>query len=121
VVALRNADVPVSPPGAAPPEVVAGVCHGPAGLVDVILSDQSYLVAGKSVSSFTDDEERAVGLADVVPFLLQTELRERGAVHSGAPNFQAHVVADGRLVTGQNPASAAGVAEKVVEVLAKGA
>jgi putative intracellular protease/amidase len=110
VVALRNADVPVSPPGAAPPEVVAGVCHGPAGLV-----------AGKSVSSFTDDEERAVGLADVVPFLLQTELRERGAVHSGAPNFQAHVVADGRLVTGQNPASAAGVAEKVVEVLAKGA
>ncbi len=101
--------------------VVAGVCHGPAGLVNVVLSDQSYLVAGKSVSAFTDEEERAVGLADVVPFLLQTKLEERGATHSGAPNFHAHVVVDGRLVTGQNPASATGVAEKVVEVLAKGA
>jgi putative intracellular protease/amidase len=101
--------------------VVAGVCHGPAGLVDVVLSDRSYLVAGKTVSAFTNDEERAVGLADVVPFLLQTKLEERGAVHSGAPTFQKHVVVDGRLVTGQNPASATGVAEKVVEVLAAGA
>ncbi len=98
--------------------VVAAVCHGPAALVNVTLSDGTPLVDGRRVSSFTDDEEAAVGLADVVPFLLQTRLEERGAKHSGAPNFTAHVVRDGRLVTGQNPASATGVAEAVLEALA---
>jgi putative intracellular protease/amidase len=97
--------------------VVAAVCHGPAGLLDVTLTDGTYLVAGRNVSAFTNQEEAAVGLVDVVPFLLQTALEERGARHSGAPDFQAHVVADGRLVTGQNPASAAGVAETVVGIL----
>ncbi len=98
--------------------VVSAVCHGPAALVDLTLSDGTPLVDGRRVSSFTDDEEAAVGLADVVPFLLQTRLEERGAKHSGAPNFAAHVVRDGRLVTGQNPASATGVAEAVLEALA---
>lgn len=97
--------------------VVAAVCHGPAGLVNVTLSDGTHLVEGKRVSAFTNEEEAAVGLTDVVPFLLQTRLEERGAKHSGAPNFAAHVVRDGRLVTGQNPASAAGVAEAVLEAL----
>lgn len=97
--------------------VVGAVCHGPAGLVDVRLSDGSYLVAGRRVSAFTNAEERAVGLDGVVPFPLQTRLEERGATHSGAPDFTAHVVADGRLVTGQNPASAAGVAERIIEVV----
>ena len=99
--------------------VVSAVCHGPAGLVNLTLSDGTPLVEGKRVSSFTNDEETAVGLTDVVPFLLQTRLEERGAKHSGGANFGAYVVRDGRLVTGQNPASAAGVAEAVLEALAE--
>jgi putative intracellular protease/amidase len=98
--------------------VVGAVCHGPAGLVNIKLSDDSYLVAGRELSAFTDAEEDAVGLSDVVPFLLASKLQERGAVHKPAPNFVAQVVADGRLITGQNPASATGVAEGVVSVLA---
>jgi putative intracellular protease/amidase len=97
--------------------VAAAVCHGPAGLVNITLSDGSYLVAGKEVAAFTNDEEAAVGLTDVVPFLLQTTLEERGGKHTGAANFQPYVVVDGRLVTGQNPASATGVAERVISVL----
>lgn len=98
---------------------VAAVCHGPAGLVNLTLSDGSYLIDGRTVTAFTDSEEDAVGMADVVPFLLQSTLEARGATHTGAPNFEPHVVIDGRLVTGQNPASARGVAEAVVAVLAE--
>lgn len=96
---------------------VAAVCHGPAGLVNITLSDGQYLVDGKEISAFTNDEEAAVGLTEEVPFLLQTQLEQRGAKHSGAPNFQPWVVRDGRLVTGQNPASATGVAEQVIAIL----
>jgi putative intracellular protease/amidase len=98
--------------------VVAAVCHGPAGLVNLKLSDGTYLVDGKNVAAFTDQEEAAVGLTGVVPFLLQSTLQERGAKHSAAPDFEPHVVVDGRLATGQNPASATGVAEAVVGLLA---
>ncbi|MFE3194737.1 type 1 glutamine amidotransferase domain-containing protein [Nocardia sp. NPDC059240] len=98
--------------------VVAAVCHGPAGLVNIRLRDGSYLVADKQVSSFTNDEEAAVGLTEVVPFLLQDKLVERGGRHTGAPNFAEHAVADRRLVTGQNPASAKRVAELALEELA---
>ncbi|MBB5801877.1 putative intracellular protease/amidase [Saccharothrix ecbatanensis] len=98
--------------------VVSAVCHGPAGLVNVTLSDGVPLVAGKRVAAFTNAEEAAVGLDRVVPFLLQSRLEERGAVHVPADNFAANVVVDERLVTGQNPASATGVAEAVVRELA---
>ncbi|WP_049399672.1 MULTISPECIES: type 1 glutamine amidotransferase domain-containing protein [Stenotrophomonas] len=97
--------------------VVAAVCHGPAGLVNLTLSDGRHLVAGKDVSAFTNDEERAVGLYDTVPFLLADVLQERGARHVPAPNFQAQVVVSKRLVTGQNPASATGVAEAMLPLL----
>jgi putative intracellular protease/amidase len=97
--------------------VVAAVCHGPAGLVNIVLSDGRYLVDGKEVAAFTNDEEAAVGLTEDVPFLLQTRLEQRGAKHSGAPNFQPWVVLDGRLVTGQNPASATDVAAQVLTIL----
>lgn len=97
--------------------VVGAVCHGPAGLVNIRLSDGSYLVAGKTVSSFTNEEEAAVGLSDTVPFLLESALVERGATHTKAPNFQTHVVVSDRLVTGQNPASATGVGEGMVKLL----
>jgi putative intracellular protease/amidase len=97
--------------------VVAAVCHGPAGLVNITLSDGRYLVDGKEVTGFTNDEETAVGLAEDVPFLLQALLEQRGAKHTGAPNFQPWVVRDGRLITGQNPASATGVAQQVLTAL----
>lgn len=97
--------------------VVAAVCHGPAGLVNITLSDGRYLVADREVAGFTNEEEAAVGLTEDVPFLLQTRLEQRGAKHTGASNFQPWVVRDGRLVTGQNPASATGVAEQVITAL----
>jgi putative intracellular protease/amidase len=96
---------------------VGAVCHGPAALVNVKLSDGTYLVAGKEVAAFTNSEEEAVGLTQAVPFLLETQLKERGATHIAAPDFEKKVVASGRLVTGQNPASATGVAEKMLEIL----
>jgi putative intracellular protease/amidase len=97
--------------------VVGAVCHGPAGLVNVKLSDGAYLVAGKSINSFTNEEETAVKLTDVMPFLLESKLIARGATFSKTNNFQKHVVVSERLVTGQNPASAMGVAEQMVSLL----
>lgn len=97
--------------------VVAAVCHGPTALVNVKLSDGKYLVAGKNVAAFTDDEERAVKLDTVVPFLLATTLTQRGAIHHPAPDWTAKVVVDGRLVTGQNPQSAHGVGEAVRDLV----
>ena len=97
--------------------IVAAVCHGPAALVNTTLSDGSRLIDGKEVAAFTDEEETAVGLAEVVPFLLQSRLESNGAKHSGADRFQPWIVADGHLVTGQNPASAVGVATAVVASL----
>ncbi|MBV9314833.1 MAG: type 1 glutamine amidotransferase domain-containing protein [Pseudonocardia sp.] len=97
--------------------VVAAVCHGPAALVGVKLSDGRALVEGKEVSAFTNAEEAAAGLTDVVPFLLQDRLEQLGAKHTGAPNFEPHVMVDNRLVTGQNPASATGVAQAVLAEL----
>ncbi len=97
--------------------VVAAVCHGPAGLVPIRLSNGKPLVEGHRVTSFTNEEEQAVNLTGVVPFLLESKLTELGATFVGAPTFSAHVVTSGRLVTGQNPASAKGIAEAVVQVL----
>ncbi|MEV4130053.1 type 1 glutamine amidotransferase domain-containing protein [Nocardia sp. NPDC049707] len=99
--------------------VVGAVCHGPAALVGATLSDGSYLVAGKKVAAFTNDEESAVGLSSVVPFLLADRLTAQGATHIPADNFTAQVVVADRLVTGQNPASARGVAEAMVAALAR--
>jgi putative intracellular protease/amidase len=97
--------------------IVSAVCHGPAALVNATLSDGSHLVAGKKVAAFTDEEEAEVNYTDVVPFLLATTLKQRGALHQPAPNWTANVVVDGRLITGQNPASAHGVGEAVVKQL----
>ena len=94
--------------------VVSAVCHGPSALVNIKLSSGRYLVASKDVAAFTDDEERAVQLTDVVPFLLASKLVERGARHIPAPNFAANVVVSERLITGQNPASARGVGQALV-------
>lgn len=98
---------------------VGAVCHGPSALVNVTLSDGSYLVAGKRVSAFTDSEERAVQLDSVVPFLLASELTSRGAKHEPAPDWNRQVIVDGNLVTGQNPQSASGVGEALRDLLLK--
>ncbi|MBL4285369.1 type 1 glutamine amidotransferase domain-containing protein [Vibrio fluvialis] len=98
-------------------QVVAAVCHGPAALVNVTLSDGSYLVAGKKVAAFTDSEKHAVGMVDAVPFLLETTLKERGALHQAAEEWTNNVVVDGSLITGQNPQSAAGVGEAIRDAL----
>ena len=98
--------------------VVAAVCHGPAALVDVRLASGTFLIAGKDVGGFTNEEERAVGLERVVPFLLEDRLVSRGARFVGAPKWQSQVVVSERLVTGQNPSSAKATAEAVVASLA---
>lgn len=97
--------------------VVAAVCHGPAALVNVRLRDGAFLVAGKALTAFTNDEERTMQTDRVVPFLLEDRLIERGARFEPGPRWQRRVVVSERLVTGQNPASAAGVAERMLPLL----
>lgn len=97
--------------------VASAVCHGPAGLVNIKLSDGTYLAAGKKVNSFTNAEEIAVKLENVVPFMLEDALVERGAIFEHSGLWEAHVVSDQRLITGQNPASATGVGEAVLKEL----
>lgn len=99
--------------------VVAAVCHGPAALVDVRLSSGEFLVAGKRVTGFSNDEEEAAELTRVVPFLLESMLVERGGRYEKADGlWREHVATDGLLVTGQNPASAGGVGREVARLLA---
>lgn len=97
--------------------LVAGVCHGPSGLVNVQLSNGDYLVKGKKITAFTDEEEELAGKTKVVPFLLESTLKERGAVFSEAAPWQEHVVVDGRVLTGQNPASAHPLALQLLKLL----
>ena len=97
--------------------VVAAVCHGPAALVNAKLSNGKWLVDGKRVAAFTNAEEEAVGLTSVMPFLLETKLEQLGATVATAPNFETNVVVDGRLVTGQNPASATKLGEEVLRLV----
>lgn len=97
--------------------VVAAVCHGPAALVGLTLSDGSYLVDGKRVAAFTKAEEIAAGTIDVIPFVLSDRLIAQGAQHVPADDWAENAVRDGRLVTGQNPASARRTAQEVLVAL----
>ena len=98
--------------------VVAAVCHGPAGLIGAVDSDGKPVVAGRRVSAFTNAEEEAVGLTRAVPFLLQSKLESLGAKMETGPKFEPFAIADGRLVTGQNPASARRTADLTLEAIA---
>ncbi|GAA4705786.1 type 1 glutamine amidotransferase domain-containing protein [Brevibacillus fulvus] len=98
-------------------KVISAVCHGPAGLVNVTYKDGTPLVKDKTVTSFTDDEEREMKLDMHMPFLLESKLRERGARFVSGKNWSDFSVRDGLLVTGQNPMSSRSTAEKVVEAL----
>lgn len=99
--------------------IVSAVCHGPAGLVNVKLSNGKYLVDGKKINAFTNEEEREVKLDKIVPFLLQDKLKARGAKFEKSGVWEAHVVVDQRVVTGQNPQSATGVGEAVLAEISK--
>ena len=98
-------------------KVVSAVCHGPAGLLGAKDADGRPIVSGRRVSSFTDAEETAVGLQNVVPFLLESRLRKSGAKFEKGPNFGPYAVRDGNLVTGQNPASSEKVARLVLDIV----
>ncbi|WP_213278260.1 type 1 glutamine amidotransferase domain-containing protein [Chryseobacterium indologenes] len=99
--------------------IVAGVCHGPAGLVNIKLNNGKYLVDGKKINAFTNEEEAEVKLTDVVPFLLENKLKERGAQFEKSGLWQNHVVTDQRVITGQNPQSAKSVGEAILKELNK--
>jgi len=99
---------------------VAAVCHAPAVLTEVRDRCGGYLVAGKRVSGFTNSEEHAVGLAGIVPFLLEDRLKQRGGLFRRADDWAAHVEVDGLLVTGQNPASSAPAANALMDLVKRG-
>ena len=98
---------------------VSAVCHGSAVFRHTRGPDGSPLVRGKKVAGFTNTEEAAVGLTDVVPYLVEDMLKRNGGIYSKADNFQCHAVTDGNLVTGQNPASSKKVAAEVVRLLSR--
>jgi len=98
-------------------KVLGAVCHGPAGLVNVKDVDGRPLVAGRHVAAFTNTEEEAAGLTRTVPFLLETRLRELGAVHERGPDFAPFARRDGRLITGQNPASSEAAARLTLDAV----
>jgi len=98
-------------------KVIAAVCHGPAALVNIRLSNGKLLLANHRVAGFTNSEERAVGLAPVVPFALETYLRQRSRKYENGPDWQPFAIRDERLVTGQNPASSVLVARETLSAL----
>ncbi len=98
---------------------VGAVCHAPGVFKNVKFDNGDAFVKGKNVTGFSNTEEAAVNLTDVVPFLVESELKSQGANYSKTSDWGVHVVEDGLLITGQNPASSEGVAEKMIALLKK--
>lgn len=96
---------------------VAAVCHAPAALKNVKNADGTPLVKGKTVTGFSNSEEDAVGLSDIVPFLLEDTLKEQGGEYSRGDDWAVHVIEDGLLITGQNPASSEEAAKRLLAKL----
>jgi putative intracellular protease/amidase len=95
------------------------VCHSSGALRHVMTPDGKLLVEGKTVTGFTNGEEEEVGLTKVVPFLVEDELMSLGATFSKVKNWGVHTVADGQLITGQNPASSGPAAKLLIDTLNK--
>ena len=98
--------------------ILGAVCHGPAGLLPIILSSGVPLLATKSVTAFTREEEIDFGTINDIPFLLEESLARNAARYSKVKPWEEFVIEDGRVITGQNPASAKGVAEAIIKNLA---
>jgi len=96
---------------------VALVCHAPGVLREVKDAEGRSIVEGKTVTGFTNTEENGIGLTDIVPFLVEDMLKEKGGKYSKAEDWQVHVQRDGLLITGQNPASSAATAEALLKLL----
>ena len=96
---------------------IGAVCHAPAAIVNVRGKDGEYLVKSKHVTGFTNAEEEVVGLSNVVPFLLEDRLKERGGLYSKGADWAPYVQVDGKLVTGQNPASSRPAAQELLKLL----
>jgi len=96
---------------------IGAVCHAPAAIVNVRGKDGEYLVKSKHVTGFTNTEEEVVGLSNVVPFLLEDRLKERGGLYSKGADWAPYVQVDGKLVTGQNPASSRPAAQELLKLL----
>ena len=97
---------------------IAAVCHAPAIFRHTTGTDGKPLVSGRNVTGFTNTEETAAGLTDVVPFLVEDMLVANGGIYSKGADWASHVVVDGRLITGQNPASSKEAALALVALLA---
>jgi putative intracellular protease/amidase len=96
---------------------IAAVCHAPSVLLNVKDADSDYLIKGKKVTGFTNSEEAVVGLTEVVPFLLENELKNKGGIYSKKEDWAPYVVVDGMLITGQNPASSEPAAKELLSKL----
>ena len=96
---------------------IAFVCHAPAALKNVKAKDGNALVKGKKVTGFTNSEEEAVQLTDVVPFLVEDMLKENGGIYSKEADWNEYAVTDGNLITGQNPQSSGAVATRLYDML----
>lgn len=97
--------------------VISSVCHGAAGLLSIKNDDGTPFIQGRTVTGFSNAEEQANGTMDAVPYATEDALKQAGAHYTEGAIFTEHVVVDGRLITGQNPQSAAGVGRAVVEQL----
>ena len=99
---------------------VSAVCHAPGVFRDVKQADGTPLVKDKRVTGFSNSEEDAVGLTDIVPFLVEDELKKNGGDYSKAADWHPYAVTDGKLITGQNPASSTAVAKALLKMLGGG-
>lgn len=98
-------------------KVISAVCHGVVALIDAKQTDGTALVSGQQVSCFSNSEEAAVQLTNIVPFLLEDKLSDCGATVKNGSDFEANVIVDKKLVTGQNPASSGPCAVQVLKTL----
>ena len=96
---------------------VAAVCHAPAVLLNVKDNAGNLLIEGKNVTGFTNSEEEAVKLTEIVPFLLENELKNKGGIYSKKDDWASYIVRDGMLITGQNPASSEAAAIELIKIL----
>lgn len=101
--------------------IISSVCHGALGLLGIQADDGNNLIAGKQVTGFSNEEEKLAGLDEYVPYLTETELSKHGARYYATEAFTPNAIEDGRLITGQNPASGGPVADLVLKQLANNA